>query len=144
MKVSEIEVSYSNKNPNKVKIQSSASVFELIKNYWNYNLIEMQEEVKIILLNRANVVIGIYHLSKGGLTGCIVDVKLVLSVALKALASSIIVVHNHPSGNLKPSEADKGITSRLKRACDTVEITLLDHLIITKTSFFSFKDEGLI
>ncbi|WP_033959940.1 JAB domain-containing protein [Psychroserpens jangbogonensis] len=144
MKVSEIKVSYSNENPNKVKIDSSESVFELVMNHWDNNLIELQEEVKVVLLNRANIVIGIYDLSKGGITGCIVDIKLILSVALKAVTSHIVLVHNHPSGNLKPSEADKRITSRLNKACEIVEISLLDHLIISKDSFFSFKDEGLI
>ena len=144
MKVNEITVSYSNDNPDKVKITSSKSVYELVKCHWDYNLIELQEEVKVVLLNRANIVLGIYDLSKGGITGCIVDIKLVLSVALKALTSHIILVHNHPSGNLKPSEADKSITNRLKKACDIVDITLLDHLIITKEAYLSFKDEGLI
>jgi len=144
MKVNEITVSYSNDNPNKVKITSSKSVYELVKCHWDYNLIELQEEVKVVLLNRANMVLGIYDLSKGGISGCIVDIKLVLSVALKALTSHIILVHNHPSGNLKPSEADKSITNKLNKACDIVDITLLDHLIITKEAYLSFKDEGLI
>lgn len=144
MKVSEIKVSYSNDNPDKVKIKDSQSVYELVKCHWDYNLIELQEEVKVVLLNRANMVLGIYDLSKGGLTGCIVDIKLVLSVALKALTSHIILVHNHPSGNLKASDADIRITNKLIKACEVVEITLLDHLIISKDSYLSFKDEGLI
>ncbi|WP_179318820.1 JAB domain-containing protein [Winogradskyella helgolandensis] len=144
MKVSEIKVSYSNENPDKVIIKDSQSVYELITNHWDVNLIELQEEVKVVLLNRANIVIGIYDLAKGGISGCIVDIKLVLSVALKALTSHIVLVHNHPSGNLKPSEADKRITNKLSNACEIVEITLLDHLIITKDNYYSFKDEGLI
>ncbi|MEM5540718.1 JAB domain-containing protein [Olleya sp. AS48] len=141
MKVSEIKVSYSNDNPDRVKIKDSQSVYELIKCHWNDDLIELQEEVKVVLLNRANIVIGIYDLAKGGITGCVVDIKLILSVALKAVSSHIILVHNHPSGNLKPSEADKRITSSLKKACVIIDITLLDHLIISKESYFSFKDE---
>lgn len=144
MKVSEIRVSYSNENPDKVKIQDSNSVYELVKYHWDYNLIELQEEVKVVLLNRANVVIGIYELSRGGLTASVVDIKLILSVALKALASSIVLIHNHPSGNLKASEADKSITTKLKQACDIVDISLLDHLIISKDGYLSFKDEGLL
>ncbi|RXJ52635.1 JAB domain-containing protein [Gelidibacter gilvus] len=144
MKVSEIRVSYSNENPVKVKIQDSNSVYELVKYHWDYNLIELQEEVKVVLLNRANVVIGIYELSRGGLTASVVDIKLILSVALKALASSIVLIHNHPSGNLKASEADKSITTKLKQACDIVDISLLDHLIISKDGYLSFKDEGLL
>ncbi|HZH88945.1 MAG TPA: JAB domain-containing protein [Chitinophagaceae bacterium] len=144
MKVSEIRVSYSNENPDKVKIHDSNSVYDLVKYHWDYNLIELQEEVKVVLLNRANVVIGIYELSRGGLTASVVDIKLILSVALKALASSIVLIHNHPSGNLKASEADKSITIRLKKACDIVDMSLLDHLIISKYGYLSFKDEGLI
>ncbi|WP_458628278.1 JAB domain-containing protein [Winogradskyella sp. PC D3.3] len=144
MKVSEIKVSYSNEYPSKVTITNSNSVYDLIKSHWDTDLIELQEQVKVVLLNRANMVIGIYDLSKGGISGCIVDIKLILSVALKALTSHIVLVHNHPSGNLKPSEADKRITNRLIEACNIVEITLIDHLIISKDNYFSFKDEGLI
>jgi len=144
MKVNEIKISYSNLNSEKVKIKDSQSVYEIVKNHWDDNLIELQEEVKVVLLNRANIVIGIYDLAKGGISGCIVDIKLVLSVALKALTSHIVLVHNHPSGNLKPSEADKRITKKLSNACEIVEITLLDHLIITKDNYYSFKDESLI
>lgn len=144
MKVCEINVSYSNDNPDKIKIKDSQTVYELMMNHWDKNLIELQEEVKVVLLNRANIVIGIYDLSKGGITGCIVDIKLILSVALKALTSHVILVHNHPSGNLKPSEADKRITNKLFKACEIVEITLLDHLIISKDSYLSFKDEGFM
>ncbi len=144
MKVSEIKVSYSNDNPDKVKVKDSQTVYELVMNHWDKNLIELQEEVKVVLLNRANIVVGIYDLSKGGITGCIVDIKLVLSVALKALTSHVILVHNHPSGNLKPSEADKRITNKLFKACEIVEINLLDHLIISKDRYLSFKDEGFM
>ncbi len=144
MKVSEIKVSYSNENPDKVKIKSSHCAYELLRTQWDSNLIELQEEVKAVLLNNANVVIGIYNLSKGGITGCVVDIKLILSVALKSLSCNLILAHNHPSGNLKPSESDKNITSRLNKACDMVEIKLLDHLIISKNGYYSFKDEGLI
>ncbi|WP_452221431.1 JAB domain-containing protein [Lacinutrix salivirga] len=144
MKVSEIKVSYSNDYPEKVIIKDSQSVYELIKCHWDDNLIELQEEVKVVLLNRANIVTGIYDLSKGGITGCIVDIKLVLSVALKAIASHIILVHNHPSGNLKPSEADKSITNKLDKASKLVDVSLLDHLIISKDGYYSFKDEGNI
>ena len=88
--------------------------------------------------------LGIYELSKGGSTSSVVDIKIILSVALKTHSSSIIIVHNHPSGNLQPSEADKRLTKRLKSACDVVDLALLDHLIITKESFYSFKDNDLL
>ena len=104
----------------------------------------MQEEMKAILLNRANEVLGIYELSKGGISGTVLDIKLLLSVALKCLASGIALIHNHPSGNLVPSNAGLSITKRIKIACTTVDITLLDHLIISKEDYYSFADNGRI
>ncbi|WP_441556572.1 JAB domain-containing protein [Chryseobacterium sp. 2TAF14] len=105
---------------------------------------EMQEEVKVILLNNSNCVLGIYNLSKGGITSSLVDVRLVLSVALKCLAPGIILVHNHPSGNLKPSSTDLNIVKKLNESCKLMDITLFDSIIITKESYMSFADEGLI
>ncbi|GLB52783.1 DNA repair protein [Neptunitalea chrysea] len=142
MKVSEIEVTYSNKNTDKVKITQSKDAYEVAIQHWNLNTIELQEEAKVILLNRANVVIGIYNLSKGGVSGCIVDIKLILSVSLKAVASGIILIHNHPSTALKPSTQDTKITDNLKAACQLVDIMLLDHLIINPTMYYSMADNG--
>ena len=143
-KVAEIQVSY---NPSKVfnfKIEDSRKSFELILQKWEQDRIEMQEEVKVLLLNRNNKVLGIYALAKGGITSCVVDVRIILAVALKALATGIILVHNHPSGNLQPSTDDKKITEQLNSSCKLMGITLLDHLIITKDDYFSFADEGLL
>ena len=83
-------------------------------------------------------------MSKGGVSGTFVDAKLVFSVALKCNASSIIIAHNHPSSNLNPSEADKSLTKKLKSAGQFLDITLLDHLIITKDGYYSFSDDGLM
>ena len=142
--VSEIQVSYSPNLLVDMSIKNSKKSFELILNEWELETLQMQEEVKILLLNRSNKVLGIYSLAKGGLTSCIVDVRIILSIALKTLATGIILVHNHPSGNLKPSKADLDITKKLKNSCDLLDISLLDHLIITKDNYFSFADEGLI
>ena len=142
MRVREIKVSYNLPNTNRRKIHSSKDLYELAINQWNYDTIEMQEEIKVILLNRANEVIGIYELSKGGISGTVLDIKLLLSVALKCLASSIALVHNHPSGNLKPSDSDCKITKKVKSACKQVDIVLLDHIIISKTHYYSFSDYG--
>lgn len=142
--VAEIQVSY---NPSKVfnfKIEDSRKSFELILQKWEQDRIEMQEEVKVLLLNRNNKVLGIYALAKGGITSCVVDVRIILAVALKALATGIILVHNHPSGNLQPSTDDKKITDQLNSSCKLMGITLVDHLIITKEDYFSFADEGLL
>ncbi|WP_445453159.1 JAB domain-containing protein [Flavobacterium sp. 25HG05S-40] len=142
MHVSEIKVSYSNKNPLKIKITSSKTTYDLVINQWDFNIIEYQEEVKIILLNRSNIVLGIYEMSKGGITGSVVDIRIILGVALKCGASSIIMIHNHPSGKLIASDADKTITKKLKKACELLDIDLLDHLIISKDSYYSFADNG--
>ena len=144
MEVAEIKVSYSTNQVDKIKLTNCAEVFEFILSKWDLDIIEFQEECKIILVNRANFALGIYELSKGGITGTVVDVRVILSVALKCNASGIILVHNHPSENLKASEADRKITRKLKESCDLLEISLIDHLIITRHSFFSFAQDGLI
>lgn len=144
MKASEIRVSYLNDNPEKIIITDSQTVYNLIKKYWDLNKIELQEEVKIVLLDEVNIVIGIFDLSKRGLSESAVDVKLALSVALKELSSNIILVHNHPKGDLNPSKVDMRMTNILKNACDVVDIKLIDHLIISKKSYFSFKDRSYL
>jgi len=142
--VSEIQVSY---KPNKIisaKISTSFDAVQIIRKFWNEETIQMQEEVKVILLNNSNHVLGIYNLSKGGMTSSLVDVRIILSVALKCLATGIIMIHNHPSGNLKPSSADLNIVKKLNESCKLMDITLFDSIIITKESYMSFADEGLI
>jgi DNA repair protein RadC len=140
--IKEIKVSYSSGNKDKIKITNSKETYKLFLSCWSLRTIELQEEFKVLLLNRNNQVLGIYPLSKGGVSGVIVDAKLVYSVALKCNASSIIVAHNHPSGNLQPSEADLKMTSKLKEAGAYLDITLLDHLIITRDGYYSFADKS--
>ncbi|RVU91546.1 DNA repair protein [Flavobacterium columnare] len=144
MEIAEIKVSYTTNMPDKIKLTTCYEVYKFILSKWNTDVIEFQEECKIILFNRANYVLGIYDLSKGGISGSIVDIRIILSVSLKCNASSIILVHNHPSGNMKPSEADKKITSKLKRACELLEIYLLDHLIISNQEYYSFAQNGIL
>ena len=125
----------------KRKITSSLSVFELMQPIIG----ELQhEEFWIIYLNNSNKVIQKNQLSKGGITGTLVDVRLVLKNALEVGATGLILVHNHPSGTLRPSEADKQITNKLKTAALSLDIKVLDHLIITEKAYFSFADEGLL
>lgn len=102
------------------------------------------EEFWILLLNRNNLVIDKMMVSQGGLSGTIIDVRIILKMALDKLACSIILCHNHPSGNLVPSEADKNITKKIKEAGKHMDIPVLDHLIIGNDAYFSFADEGLI
>lgn len=144
MKISEIKVSYSNKNKERIKIKDSKELYIISYESWNKDLIELQEEAKVVLLNKANIVLGIFDLSKGGTTSTVIDIKLLLSVALKCNAHNIILCHNHPSGNLKPSSSDISITAKLKEACKQLDINLLDHLIITKNKYYSFADEGIL
>ena len=100
------------------------------------------EEFWILLLNRANKVIGKGRISIGGVAGTVVDAKIIFKKALAKLACGIILCHNHPSGNLEPSRADLEITRKLKRAGETLEINVLDHLIISSEGYYSFADEG--
>ncbi|MFG6685616.1 DNA repair protein RadC [Mariniflexile sp. HNIBRBA6329] len=125
----------------KKKITSSTSVFELMQPIIG----ELQhEEFWIVYLNNSNKVIQKNQLSKGGITGTLVDVRLVLKNALEVGATGLILAHNHPSGTLKPSEADKQITNKLKVASESLDIKVLDHLIITENAYFSFADENLL
>lgn len=123
------------------KITSSISVFELMQPIVG----ELpHEEFWIVYLNNSNKVLRKLQLSKGGITGTLVDVRLVMKTALECGATALILVHNHPSGTLKPSEADKHITQKLKRAGENLDIKVLDHLIITENAYFSFADEGVL
>ena len=125
----------------KKKITSSKSVFELMQPVIG----ELQhEEFWIVYLNNSNKVIQKNQLSKGGITGTLVDVRLVLKNALEVGATGLILAHNHPSGTLIPSEADKQITNKLKLASESLDIKVLDHLIITENAYFSFADESLL
>lgn len=123
------------------KITSSVSVFELMQPVIG-DL--PHEEFWIVYLNNSNKVIQKNQLSKVGITGTLVDVRLALKTALEVSATAIILVHNHPSGTLKPSQADKDLTTKLKTAGQSLDIKVLDHLIITENAYFSFADENLI
>lgn len=144
--VSEISVSYRPKfkASERPKVTSSKQVYDIFSSNWDKDILELKEQFKIMLLNRANRVIGIYEVSNGGMSGTIADPKLIFSTALKSCASSIILSHNHPSGNLKPSEADKRLTQKIKNGGELLDITVLDHVIITAEGYFSFADEGLL
>lgn len=139
MKASEIKISYLNDKLEKVLIPNSRTIYNLIKIHCNLSNIEIHEEVKVVLLSKANILIGICDLPKDN-----INIKLLLSVVLRAKSSNIILVHNHISRNINPTDVDKRITTALKNACDMVDIKLLDHLIISKESYFSFKDHNFL
>jgi DNA repair protein RadC len=127
------------------KITSSNSAVELLFESWDKDRIGLQECFKVMLLNNSNKVKGIFEVSTGGITGTLVDVRILFAVILKSLTTSIILAHNHPSGNLKPSEADKQLTNKIKNAGEFLDIKLLDHLIIIPDGdYFSFADEGIL
>ncbi|NJX16982.1 JAB domain-containing protein, partial [Tamlana crocina] len=127
------------------KITSSQNAAELLYGQWNKNNIELHETFKIMLLNNANKVKGIYQVSTGGITGTLVDLRIIFAVVLKSLTTAVILAHNHPSGTLRPSEPDKRLTQKIKKAGELFDIKVLDHLIlIPDGNYFSFADEGML
>jgi len=125
----------------KPKISSSKDAFDLIQG----DLMDLpHEEFWVLLLNRMHQVVKKKRISEGGVTGTVADPKIIYKLALEDLATGVIVAHNHPSGNLKPSQSDIDLTRKLKEAGKFLEVQLLDHLIIANRNYFSFADEGLI
>jgi len=142
--ISEIELKYSptTSKLERPKINNSQSAYKVLLDNWNTDTIELFEEFKVLLLNRANEVLGIYTVSKGGLHATMVDLKLLFAVVLKSASSCIILVHNHPSGTLKPSEADKKLYLKAKKIAEYLDVNVLDNFIITKTGYYSFVDDN--
>jgi DNA repair protein RadC len=142
--IAEIKISYSHKTLKKfrIKIKNSADAYKSFLQSWDKDLIELQEEFKMLLLNNSNEVLGIHTLSKGSTRGTVVDLKLLFVIALKSNATGIIIAHNHPSGTLKPSSSDLELTKRIKKSGELLDIKLLDHLIITKDEFYSLSDNN--
>ncbi len=124
----------------RIRITDSRSAFDVIYPHLSDLL---HEEFWVIYLNRANAVIGKENISKGGISGTMVDPKVVFRMAVQIPASAIILAHNHPSGQLKPSQADHQLTRKLKEAGAALDIPVLDHLIIGERDYFSFVDEGV-
>lgn len=123
-------------------VTSSRDAYEIFFRTWDLEKIEFVEQFKVMMLNRANRVMGILELSTGGVSGTVADPKLIFVAALKCSASSIIVAHNHPSGNLRPSESDKNLTRKLKEGGKLLDMAVLDHIIVTVEGYYSFADEG--
>ena len=140
--LNEIQVIYQTDNIEKQTIINSNTAFKIFLDFWNISTIELLEEFNVMYLNHANKVLGLYNLSKGGINQCTVDIRHIYSIALKVNASAIIVAHNHPSGNLKPSTEDRKITSQIAAAGEILNIKLLDHLIITTREYYSFEDNA--
>ncbi|SIQ19242.1 JAB domain-containing protein [Maribacter ulvicola] len=146
-KVNEIQISYKEKvsTLKSPKIKSSQDTAKLLFEHWNENTIGLQETFKVLLLNNSNKVKGVYELSKGSITGTMVDLRILFAVVLKSLSVGLILAHNHPSYKLKPSEADIRLTKRIKKAAQFFDIMVLDHLIIAPNGeYYSFADNSLI
>lgn len=145
--VNEISIRYNGKFKigQAPKISSSNCAFEIFNSSWDQNSIGVQEQFKVMLLNNSNRVKGILTLSSGGITATLVDIRILYAVVLKSLSTAIILAHNHPSGTLQPSNADKQLTQKVRKAGELLDIKLLDHLILTPNSqYLSFADEGLL
>lgn len=140
--IAEIKISYSHKvkPSNQVSIKCSRDVYDYVAPLWPD--IDYKERFAMLMLSRSNKVLGLSWISQGGISGTIVDVRLIFQAALKANATSIILVHNHPSGQLEASDADLRITRKIKSGGDVLDITVLDHVIITSEKFISLADEG--
>jgi DNA repair protein RadC len=143
--VAEITLSYNSKvkASQRPKVCTSRQVYEVFYNSWDKGSLGFVEHFKVMLLSRANRVLGLTLISSGGTAGTVVDVKLVFAAAIKANASSIILSHN-PSGNLMPSEQDKRLTQRIVQGGIILDVPVIEHIIITEEGYFSFADEGIL
>lgn len=144
--VAEIQLTYkSNVKPSlRPKITCSKDAYEVLLETWDDTRIELVEQFKVMLTNRAQKVLGIFEVSTGGISGTVADPKLIFAAAIKAAACGFILAHCHPSGNLQPSQADIQLTRKIKEGGKLLEIQCLDHLILTSEGYYSFADEGLL
>ncbi|HEY8689377.1 MAG TPA: JAB domain-containing protein [Chitinophagaceae bacterium] len=144
--VSEIDLIYRSKvkASERPQIKTSKDAADLLRHLWSEDKIDFVEQFKVLFLNRANKVLGIFEVSTGGITGTVADPRLIFVAALKMNCTGILISHNHPSGNLKPSKPDEDLTLKIKQAGLFLDIKLLDHIIVTGEGYYSFADEGLI
>ena len=145
-KVAEVEIVYkSNVKPSeRPVIKSSKDAYGILSNYYNTNILELQEQFCVLYLNNAKKAIAVNMHSTGGITGTVADIRLILVTALKLAASGLIISHSHPSGNLSPSRQDEAITNKIKNAAQLMDIALLDHIIISSENYYSMSDNGII
>ena len=146
-RVAEIKVTYKTvvKKEERYKFSCCEDVYKMIvKELYKSDTIEYVESFYILLLNRANEVLGYKLVSQGGVNGTVVDAKIVFGTAVKCNASSIILVHNHPSGSLYPSQPDKELTKKLVKGGKLLDVLVLDHIIVTSEGYYSFADEGIL
>lgn len=145
-KVAEVKLSYKStlKYKERVKVSSAEDAYKLLLPLFDEDTIEYSEFFKVLLLDNANHVLGYTLVSQGGLTETCVDIRIILQAALLSNATNLILAHNHPSGNLTPSKEDLSLTNMIKEAAKLMRINVMDHLILTSESYFSFADDGLM
>lgn len=140
--VNEIKLSYSRNGNCEKLITTSRDAVKIFKEHFDSEEIDYRESFFALYLNQANRVLGIKKISESGISSTIVDVRIIMQAALLCNASGIILAHNHPSGNLKPSQEDLNVTQKIKEASQFLNIQLLDHCILTSTAYISFADDG--
>lgn len=139
--ISEYSLKYTKSEIQKTKVTTSESASNVIRKFY-FDDINIYESFFILLLNRANNTTGFAKISQGGTAGTVVDIKIIAKYAVESLSSAVIICHNHPSGNIEPSEADINITKKIKDVLLLLDIKLIDHIIITENDFYSFADNG--
>ncbi|MEI6949641.1 JAB domain-containing protein [Paraflavisolibacter sp. H34] len=144
--VSEIELVYTSKvkASQRPQIATSSDAYDLFVQHWEEGKMDLVEHLKVLFLNCANKVLAIFQVSTGGFNSTLADVRIIFTAALKIRSQAMILCHNHPSGNTKPSRQDEELTRKLKEGGKLLDIKILDHLIISSEGYFSFADEGLL
>ena len=143
-KIPEITLKYKTGDILKTKIKSSKDAYNVFMKMFDSDTLEIQESFILLLLNRANNTIGWIKISQGGIAGTVVDPKLIFVTALKSGASAIIIAHNHPSETMNPSDDDIKLTKKIKNGGELLGISLLDSVIVSKDTYFSFADSGIL
>lgn len=142
IKLPELKIKVKATKGDEFYIKNSEDIVNVLRSIFNADTLLWTEEFILVCLNRAHKVIGYYKVGAGGFSGVVCDNKVIMTMALQSSASSLIVAHNHPSGNLNPSENDKSMTDKINGACKLFDINLLDHIILTEDSYYSFAEEG--
>lgn len=145
-RVAEVELVYRNRTrpEDRIRVVQSKTANDVLREHWDDNKLELVEQFKILLLDRSSRCLGVSDIATGGVHHCLIDAKLVFATALKARASQLILAHNHPSGNLQPSQNDIDLTKTLSNGAKLLDMKVIEHLILTRQGYYSFADNGLI
>ncbi|WP_370862149.1 JAB domain-containing protein [Parabacteroides faecis] len=147
LKVCDVKLTYNTKvkSSERPVIHNSEDIYRLLVDHvYNEGTIQYKEYLKLILLNNSSKVLGVSNISEGGINETSADIRIIMQAAILGNASSIILTHNHPSGSLKPSAQDDLVTTNLRKAAKLFNITLLDHIIVTDSGYYSYLDEGRV